>query len=64
MFVSKAPYLQNEADTSVVIAGIKSMMKAIQKNPAIEFQVPPANMTVEAYVASVCVLMTLNTIQY
>ena len=28
------------------------MMKAIKKNPAIEFQVPPENMTVEAYVAS------------
>jgi cellobiose dehydrogenase (acceptor) len=55
IFVSKAPYLQNEADTGVVIAGIKSMMKAIQKNPAIEFQVPPSNTTVEAYVASVSV---------
>ncbi|KAH9859347.1 hypothetical protein IAQ61_011128, partial [Plenodomus lingam] len=52
VYVSKAPYLQNEADTGVVVAGIKSMMKAIQKNPAIEFQVPPSNMTVEAYVAS------------
>jgi cellobiose dehydrogenase (acceptor) len=55
IFVSKPPYLQNEADTGVVIAGIKSMMKAIQKNPAIEFQVPPAGTTVEAYVASVSV---------
>ncbi|CAN9084886.1 cellobiose dehydrogenase [Alternaria alternata] len=52
VYVSKAPYLQNEADTGVVVAGIKSMMKAIKKNPAIEFQVPPENMTVEAYVAS------------
>lgn len=53
IFVSKAPYLQNQADTDVVIAGIKSMMNAIKKNPAIEFQVPSANMTVEQYVASV-----------
>ncbi|KAI8933358.1 hypothetical protein NX059_009977 [Plenodomus lindquistii] len=52
IYVSKAPYLQNDADTGVVIAGIKSMMKAIQKNPAIEFQVPPAGTTVEEYVAS------------
>ncbi|KAF1937015.1 cellobiose dehydrogenase [Clathrospora elynae] len=52
IFVSKAPYLQTDADTGVVIAGIKSMMKAIAKNPDIEMQVPPANMTVEAYVAS------------
>lgn len=52
IFVSKAPYLQNDADTSAVIAGIKSMMTAIKRNPAIEFQVPPANQTVEQYVAS------------
>ena len=64
MFVSKAPYLQNEADTGVVVAGIKSMMKAIQKNPAIEFQVPPTNMTVEDYVASVSLTMTLMFGQY
>lgn len=50
--VSKAPYLQNDADTGAVIAGIKSMMAAIKKNPAIEFQVPSANQTVEQYVAS------------
>jgi len=53
MFVSKAPYLKDQADTDVVIVGIKSMMKAIGENPAIEFQVPPANTSVEAYVASV-----------
>lgn len=53
IYVSKAPYLQNDADTGVVIAGIKSMLKAIQKNPLIEMQVPPANTTVEQYVASV-----------
>jgi cellobiose dehydrogenase (acceptor) len=52
IYVSKAPYLQNQADTDVVIAGIKSMLKAIQKNPLIEMQVPPANTTVEQYVAS------------
>lgn len=50
--VSKAPYLQNDADTGAVIDGIKSMMAAIKKNPAIEFQVPSANQTVEQYVAS------------
>lgn len=52
MVVSKAPYLQNEADTSAVIAGIKSMMASIKKNPLVEFQVPSANQTVEQYVAS------------
>ncbi|KAJ4377276.1 hypothetical protein N0V83_000100 [Neocucurbitaria cava] len=52
IYVSKAPYLQNQADTDVVIAGIKSMLAAIQKNPAIEMEVPPANTTVEQYVAS------------
>jgi cellobiose dehydrogenase (acceptor) len=52
IFVSKSPYLQNDADTGAVVDGIKSMMKAIKKNPAIEFQVPPANQTVEQYVAS------------
>jgi cellobiose dehydrogenase (acceptor) len=50
--VSKSPYLQNDGDTSAVIAGIKSMMTAIKKNPMIEFQVPAANQTVEQYVAS------------
>jgi cellobiose dehydrogenase (acceptor) len=50
--VSKAPYLQNDADTSAVIAGIKSMMASIRKNPMIEFQVPAGNQTVEQYVAS------------
>jgi cellobiose dehydrogenase (acceptor) len=52
IFVSKAPYLQTQADTDAVIAGIKSMMSSIKKNPAIEFEVPAANVTVEAYVAS------------
>jgi len=50
--VSKSPYLQNDGDTSAVIAGIKSMMAAIKKNPKIEFQVPAAGQTVEQYVAS------------
>jgi cellobiose dehydrogenase (acceptor) len=50
--VSKSPYLQNDGDTSAVIAGIKSMIAAIKKNPTIEFQVPSANQTVEQYVAS------------
>lgn len=52
VFVSKAPYLQNDADTGVVIAGIKNLMTAIKKNPAIEFQVPAPGTTVEEYVAS------------
>jgi len=52
MFVSKAPYLQNAADTGVVIAGIKNLQAALAKNPQITFQVPPANQTVEDYVAS------------
>ncbi|XP_014558774.1 carbohydrate-binding module family 1 protein [Bipolaris victoriae FI3] len=52
MVVSKSPYLNNQADTDVVIAGIKSMIKAIKKNPQIEFQVPNVNQTVEEYVAS------------
>ena len=51
--IAIAPYLRNQADTDVVIAGIKSMMKAIQTDPMIEFQVPPSNQTVEQYVASV-----------
>lgn len=59
IFVSKAPYLNDQADTDVVIAGIKSMMKSISKNPAITFQVPPANTTVEQYVASVSTSTTL-----
>jgi len=52
IYVSQAPYLQNDGDTSAVIAGIKSMITALKRNPQIEFQVPPANQSVEAYVAS------------
>ncbi|CAE7185711.1 hypothetical protein CFE70_006339 [Pyrenophora teres f. teres 0-1] len=52
MFVSKAPYLQNDADTGVVIAGIKNLMTALAKNPQITWQVPPAGQSVEDYVAS------------
>jgi cellobiose dehydrogenase (acceptor) len=52
MVVSKSPYLADQADTDAVIAGIKSMVKAIKKDPTIEFQVPPANQTIEEYVAS------------
>jgi len=50
--VGKAPYLQSAEDTAAVVAGIKSMMASIKKNPVIEFQVPAANQTVEQYVAS------------
>ena len=56
MTVSTAPYLRNQADTDAVIASLKSMIKAIQKNPQIEFQVPAPGTTVEAYVASVSLL--------
>ncbi|KAH7349010.1 cellobiose dehydrogenase-like protein [Pyrenochaeta sp. MPI-SDFR-AT-0127] len=52
VYVSKSPYLATQADTDVVIAGIKSMIKAIKRNPLIEFQVPSNTTTVEAYVAS------------
>jgi cellobiose dehydrogenase (acceptor) len=52
IFVSKAPYLQTQADTDAVIAGIKSMMASIKKNPTIEFEVPAPGVTVEQYVAS------------
>jgi cellobiose dehydrogenase (acceptor) len=50
--VSKSPYLQTQEDTDAVIAGIKSMQKAIAKIPDIIFEVPAPNVTVEAYVAS------------
>ncbi|KAH6638985.1 hypothetical protein C7974DRAFT_353168 [Boeremia exigua] len=52
MEVTTSPYLRNQADTDAVIASLKSMVKAIQRNPQIELQVPPAGTTIEAYVAS------------
>lgn len=52
MFVSTAPYLRDQADTDVVVAGIKNLIQAMKKNPAIEVQVPSANTTVEDFVAS------------
>jgi cellobiose dehydrogenase (acceptor) len=55
MFVSKAPYLNTPEDLEVVIASIKNMQKAIAKFPEIVFEVPASNVTVEAYVKSVCV---------
>lgn len=51
MEVTTHPYLRNKADTDAVIASLKSMVKAIQRNPQIEMQVPPAGTTIEAYVA-------------
>ena len=52
MFVSKAPYLIDQKDTDAVVASLKSMIKALSKNPKITMQVPPAGTTVEDYVAS------------
>ena len=53
MTVSTAPYLRNQADTDAVVASLKSLIKAIKRNPQIEFQVPAPGTTVEEYVASV-----------
>lgn len=52
MQVSTPPYLRNQADTDAVIASLKSMVKALSKNPDITMQVPPVGTTIEAYVAS------------
>jgi len=52
MEVSTSPYLRDKADTDAVIASLKSLVKAIQKNSQITFQVPPPGTTIEAYVAS------------
>jgi len=52
VFVSKAPYLQTQADTDAVITSIKNMQKALAKLPAITFQVPAPGVSVEDYVAS------------
>ncbi|KAF2734650.1 hypothetical protein EJ04DRAFT_512353 [Polyplosphaeria fusca] len=52
MYVSKAPYLQNQADLDVVIQGIKNVQKFIAKVPEIVWEVPAPNVTVEAYVKS------------
>lgn len=52
MVVSKSPYLNDQKDTDAVIASLKSMVKALSKNPKIEMQVPPAGTTIEDYVAS------------
>jgi cellobiose dehydrogenase (acceptor) len=52
MFVSKSPYLIDQKDTDAVVASLKSMIKALSKNPKITMQVPPAGTTVEDYVAS------------
>ena len=52
IFVSKAPYLQTQADTDAVIQGLKNIQKAIAKVPSITWEVPANNQTIEAYVAS------------
>ncbi|KAF2685445.1 hypothetical protein K458DRAFT_337564 [Lentithecium fluviatile CBS 122367] len=52
MYVSKAPYLQTEADTAAVIQGLKNIQKAIAKVPSITWEVPAGNQTIEEYVAS------------
>jgi cellobiose dehydrogenase (acceptor) len=53
MFVSKAPYLQTPEDLEAVIQSLKNMKTAISKFPEIVFEVPPSNVTIEAYVKSV-----------
>jgi cellobiose dehydrogenase (acceptor) len=60
MQVTTPPYLRDQADTDAVIASLKSMIKAIQRNPQIEVQVPASGTTVEAYVASVSVSLSLD----
>jgi len=52
MVVSKAPYLQTQADTDAIVTSIKNMQKAIAKLPAITWQVPAPGVTPEDYVAS------------
>jgi cellobiose dehydrogenase (acceptor) len=52
MFVSKAPYLQTQADTDAVIQGLKNIQKAMGKVSTITWEVPANNQTIEAYVAS------------
>lgn len=52
MTVSKAPYLNDKADTDAVIASLKSMAKAISKLPSITWQVPEPGVSIEDYVAS------------
>jgi cellobiose dehydrogenase (acceptor) len=52
MFVSKAPYLNTQADTDAVIQGLKNIQKAIAKVPEITWEVPADNQTIEDYVAS------------
>lgn len=59
--VSKAPYLQTQADTDAVITSIKNMQKAIAKLPSITFQVPAPGVSVEDYVASVRTLIYRST---
>ncbi|KAF2113597.1 cellobiose dehydrogenase-like protein [Lophiotrema nucula] len=52
MYVSKAPYLHDQADVDAVVAGIKNVQKFIATIPEIVWEVPAPNVTVEAYVKS------------
>lgn len=52
MYVSKAPYLQTEADVEAVIASIEGLQKAIAKVPEIVWEVPAPNVTARDYVKS------------
>lgn len=52
MYVSKAPYLQTEADLEAVIASIENLQKAIAKVPEIVWEVPAPNVTARDYVKS------------
>ena len=53
MQVTTAPYLREKGDVDAVIASLKSMVKAIKKNPLIEFAVPAPGVTIEDYVNGV-----------
>jgi hypothetical protein len=53
MQVTTSPYLREQGDVDAVVASLKSMVKAIKKNPLIEFAVPAPGVTIEDYVDSV-----------
>lgn len=57
MTFSSMPFLRTEDDRLAIIMGIKRVVAALSANPEITFTQPPSNMTVEAWVDSVRLLL-------
>lgn len=53
MNISVSPYAVTAEDRSAIVQGMKVFTQALKNNPEIDIVQPPANVTIEDYVANV-----------